>query len=337
MAQITPIKGFTNTPVTKSLCVLSTLLALAVLIFQWKPYVVLAVDPFIVEYSQYWRVATFQLAVRNESDYMLVMVLLFHFKTLERFFGSKKYLSVIALFALYNSIVTFLVLCIGQLLLIGMYSVINWIVWRNALRVIYFDTIFNSVCSGPIGIVALLYMCYRHFIPTSYYFKILLRKPTANEEQDAAENDGSTDDSTSIILSDSFLIHALFAILVINNGIESIWPCIVGLIIGKLYTQDLLAGSKNWAIPTPLFRLFVNPNKFHQNWLRTIRRWNRYQTVSQTVEDSPQPEIGLSTRTQMEEEETEQAIDDINVRNPQERSATPARPLGRQFLDIFRA
>lgn len=336
MTQITPIKGFTNTPVSKSLCILSTLLALFILIVQWKPYVVLAIDPFIVEYSQYWRVATFQLAVRNESDYLLVMVLLFHFKTLERFFGSKKYLSVIALFALYNAVLTFLVLCVGQLLIIGIYSVFKWIIWRKALEVVYFDTIFNSVCSGPMGIVSLLYVCYGAFIPTSYYFKIILRKPvsTGDEEEETIVSDNN---STLITLSDSFQIHALFAILVVNNGFGSLLPCIVGLVIGKLYTQDLLAGSKNWAIPVPVFRLFVNPRKFRQSWSRTIRRWNGYQTVSQAVEDSPQPDIVSPNRTHAEEEETEEAIDDINVRNPQERSATPARPLGRQFLDIFRA
>lgn len=335
MAQITPIKGFTNTPVTKSLCVLSTILALLVLIMQWKPYIVLAIDPFIVEYGQYWRMLTFQLAVRNESDYMLVIILFFHFKTLERLFGSKKYLSVIALFALYNAILTFLVLCVGQLLIIGAYSVFNWMVWRKALHVVYFDTIFNTACSGPMGIVSLLYMCYGKFIPTSYYFKIFLRKPTGEENED--EGNPSDSDSTALTLSDSFQIHALFALLVFNNGFASFLPCVVGSIIGKLYTQDLLAGSKNWAIPKPLFRLFINPQKFHRNWSRTLSRWNGYQTVSQTVDESPQPGATSENRTPTEEDETEEAIDDINVRNPQERSATPARPLGRQFLDIFRA
>lgn len=203
------------------------------------------------------------------------------------------------------------------------------------MEVVYFDTMFNTVCSGPVGIVSLLYICYGKFIPTSYYFKIYVRKNA--ERESAVDSESSHDDSTSITLPDSFQIHALFALLLFNNGFASFVPCIVGSIIGKLYNQELLAGSKNWVIPTPLFRLFVNPRKLPGNWPGYLVPWNGYSPVSLAVNDSSQPEVMSDTREQAEEEETEEAIDDINIRNPQERSATPARPLGRQFLDIFRA
>lgn len=334
MTQITPIKGFTNTPVTKALCIFSTLSALLILILLLKPYVVLAVNPYLVEFSQYWRVATFQLAVRNESDYMLIILLFFHFKTLERFFGSRKFLSLVTVFALYNAVLIFLILTVGQLLVIAVYALMKWVVWRLQLEVVYFDTIFNTVSSGPMGILSLLYMCYGHYIPTSYHFKILLRKPN---EDNSAEDEGDAPSGTTLTLTDHFQVHAIYTILMLNNGLASFLPCLVGLIIGRLYTQDLLAGSKNWSVPPFVFRVFVNPRKFHLTLFRSLRRVRGYQSVSQVVEDLPQSETSPEVSVQPEEEESEEAIDDINQRNPQERSATPARPLGRQFLDIFRA
>lgn len=115
MAQLTPIRGFSNTPISKAICIVSTLVALGLSIFQMKHYVRLSIDPYILEYEQYWRVLTYEMAVINESDYMLCVLLWFQYKNLERFYGSRKYVSLIVVFALYNSIVCFLVMGLGQL------------------------------------------------------------------------------------------------------------------------------------------------------------------------------------------------------------------------------
>lgn len=325
MTQITPIRGFTNTPVTKLLCIVVTAAALLLLILLWKPYLRLAVDPYLVQYAQYWRVTTFQLSVVNESDYMLTMALWFHFKTLERFFGLRKYLSLVVLFALYNAVVTVLVLCLGQLLLIGAYAVLRAATLRHPFELVYYDTILNLVVPGPLGILSLLYVCHGTYIPVSYHFKILLRRPLLGAR------------GSEIKLSNHFQIHALFALLALNNGFSSLTACLVGLLVGRLYTLNLLAGSKNWVLPSFVFRMFVSPRHLQRTALRRFaRRFRGYQPLPQEV---PVVEVVAEEehRSTPEEEDREVAIDDI--RNNEEhanRSATPVRPLGRQFLDTFR-
>lgn len=345
MPQITPIRGFTNTPVSKSICVVATLSALMVLIFSLKPYVKLAVDPFIVQYNQYWRVATFQLAVVNESDYMLTTILWFHFKVLERFFGLRKYLLVIAVFAVYNAVVTFLVLCVGQLLIIGMTTVFKVFVFRQPFEVTYTDTFFNSVSSGPFGVIALLYMCHGAYIPVSYQFKILMRRPRLSslpENEQGTESDADLDslNASALTLTNNFQVHVLFTILMFNHGLATIIPCLVGLLIGRLYTQDLLAGSKTWAMPLLLFRMFVSPRKLQRSAARTIRRrFDEYRPVSEAPPVENSPPLDEEELPDRNEEDDEVAIDDIrsNEDTVEARSATPVRPLGRQFLDTFRA
>lgn len=329
MPQITPIRGFTNTPVTKSICIVVTLSALLVLVLLLKPYLKLAVDPLLVEYAQYWRVATFQLSVVNESDYMLSMVLWFHFKTLERFFGSRKYLSLVVLFALYNAVATVLVLCLGQLLIISIFAATRFLIHRNPFELAYFDTVLNSVIPGPLGILSLLYVCYGTYIPVSYHFKILLRKL-------------STESSNyTLNLTNQFQVHIIYILLVLNNGFGSIIACLVGLLIGRLYTLNLLAGSKNWVLPSILFRLFVSPRKLQRSTFRSFTRsLEGYRRIPATVVESVSETAAEeeSQQDRPEEEDAEVAIDDIRNldENAANRSATPVRPLGRQFLDTFR-
>lgn len=316
---------------------MSTVAALVILILSLKPYVVLAIDPFIVEFNQYWRVITFQLLVVNESDYMLITILWFNFKTLERFFGSRKYFSVIALFALYNAVITFLVLALGQLLIVGTAALFRLVVLRQPFTVLYTDTIFNTVALGPLGLISLLYMCHGAYIPVSYHFKILLKKPISDEsEHSEPPNSGST-----LTLTNHFQIHVLFTILMLNKGFASLTPCLVGLLIGRLYTQDLLAGSKNWVIPLLVFRMFVSPRKLQRSTARTLQnRFHEYQPVSEELPTEQSPVVGEEeTPERHDEEDTEVALDDIrsNEDTQEDRSATPVRPLGRQFLDTFRA
>lgn len=337
MTQLTPIRGFTNTPVTKSVILIGFLLALALLTLQAKHYVRLAIDPLIVQYSQYWRIATFQLAVINESDFMLSTILWFHFKTLERFFGPRKYLSLIAIFAFYNAVITFLVLSVGQLTFNALLSLVNMLITQSNYQFVYRDTFFNSVALGPFGIIASLYMCYGSYIPVSYHFKILFRKPTVSSgsEADTEELSNVTGSDSflpkQITLNDHFQIHILFTLLMLNNGIASILPCLIGLIVGRLYTNDLLAGSKNCYLPNVVFRLFVNPRKIDVTVFRLFRqRFRGFQPLPRSPPADVEP-------TPEREEEHEETIDDIrNTEEPENRSETPVRPLGRQFLDTFR-
>lgn len=352
MPQVTPIKGFNNTPVTRSICICSTIITLALLIFSLKQYLLLAIDPFVVLFSQYWRVVTFQLSVANESDFVLSIVLWFQFKTLERFFGPKKYLSLIVLFTLYNAVVTFLVMSLGQLTIVGSWAAFKYMFMRLDTGTPYFQTVFNAATPGPLGILSLLYVCYTNYIPTTYLFKILLRKPneghdsenrTARGQTSAGAGANSSPSSNLIFdftLTSHFQVQILYTILILNHGFSSILPCLIGVLIGKLYTLDLLIGSKTCVLPTLVFELFVNPQKARRSATRSVTRILRgYQPISGDDAARPQSVVDHHALHDDIEDDTEMAIDDL--RNSEEtaaaHSATPVRPLGRRFLDTFRA
>ena len=344
MPQITPIRGFTNTPVTKAICMASLVVALSLLVLVLKQYVHLAVDPFIVRYNQYWRIATFQLSVVNESDLLLSVALWFHFKTLERLFGPRKYFSLVVLFALYNAVVTFLVLCVGQLATVYAAAVARALIRRQPLEVVYFDTVFNSVASGPFGILALLYVCHGTYIPVLYHFRILLQKPAEPADQPDTQEQRSGAGAyildtakKAITLSNHFQVHFFFTLLMLNHGLASLIPCLVGVLIGRLYTQDLLAGSRSWVLPSLLFRLFVAPQKLRAYTVQTFaRRWRGYRRLN-SVDIEPLPVATEESTGRADEDEAEVAIDDIRLlEDAAVRSTSPVRPLGRQFLNTFR-
>lgn len=379
MAQLTPIRGFLNTPVSKSICVVTIIAAVLLSITELKPYVILALDPLIVVYNQYWRLLVYQLAVINESDLVVVLVVWFTFKNLERFYGSRKYLSLIGLFWFYNALLNFTVMTVGQLLIYGVKYLIHKL-WSSNLddNAYYTPTTFNQVAPGPLGIVSSLYVTYGKFVPISYYFQILFslpRKASGNIESTTTDNEVDLNDdgnavptmskTKQITLTNQFHIHVIYTLLFLNNGFQSVIPCVVGLVIGKLHTQDILPGSKNWLLPSLVFELFVNPIKLITNVLngtRNIRRRSRrmggYQQVSTLgAGGSISPAGNDSSRIAAtgsnvsggdgddeasdngDDEDGNDLDDDFDEerqRALQIRAETPIRPLGNQFLDTLR-
>ncbi|CAI5758798.1 unnamed protein product [Candida verbasci] len=308
MVQSTPIRGFANTPVTKSICIISTITPLLLSILSIKYLVQLIIDPFIIEYHQFWRVITYQFAVINESDYLLIILLWFQFKVLERFYGSRKYLSIVTLFAIYNSITSLIIMSVGQLLVYYLSFVIKvWLFKYDPTTVHYQTTILNEIIPGPIGILSSLYICFGQNIPISYYFQILLKKPTNDES------------SKVLNLTNRFPIHIMYTLLLLNNGFKSIIPSLIGLFIGKLYCYDLLPGV-SWLLSSTIYHLFINPIKKFTNWYVFIRQKFSNQTL---------PESRAS-------EEPEDDLDESRQEENRIRAETPVRPLGSQFLDTFR-
>lgn len=332
MAQLTPIRGFTNTPVSKSICILSTILPLVLSILSIKYYLNLVIDPYIIEYYQFWRLFTYQISVVNESDYLLVILLWFQFKILERFYGSRKYLSVVTSFAVANLIACLLVMSLGQLLVYYfMFAVKVILLGHNADSVQYETTILNTVIPGPLGILSSLYVTYGANIPVSYYFKILLKKPSAS--RDDAKSSGGF--SQQLNLTNRFPVHVLYTLLFFNNGFESIVPCLVGLFIGKLYTCELLPMGTSWLLPRGLFQTFINPRKKAEHILQNLQRrfTHSYHPVSTSTTDEEFHDRNASE----EPEDNDELLDEARQEESRIRAETPVRPLGSQFLDTFRS
>ena len=345
MAQLTPIRGFTNTPTTKTICILSTIIPLTLSILSLKYVVKFAIDPYIIEYDQFWRLFVYQLSVINESDYLISVLLWFQYKVLERYYGSRKYLSIITLFYIYNSIVCLFIMSLGQLVIYYLiFSIKVFIFGSNPEDIHYQLTFLNEITPGALGIISSLYVCFNTNIPVSYYFKILLKKP-----KDGNELEESSSPSKELSLSNLFPVHILYTLLLLNNGLQSIIPCFVGLLIGKLYVYELLPGGSSWLIPNFIFQLVINPNRKFKAWIYLLkRRFSRYQRLNEDQENdvsnssnNQRSTAGESVldESQLNEEpdDNDEILDEARQQESQIRAETPVRPLGSQFLDTFRS
>lgn len=315
MTQLTPIKGFNDTPVTRTICVVSTLAALLLSILTLKHYVHLELNPHIVEYAQYWRVLTYQLCCVNESDFALSTFLWFYFKNLERFYGSRKYLLIISVVYVANMIAVFLTMCLGQ---VAIHTVAY--ILRGFISPLIpaggpiGPTMFNSVTPGPLAMLSLLYVLYGKYIPVLYQFKIVLAVPWRLHA------------SKQLTLTNHFPIHIVFTMFVLNNGVSLIMPCVIGLVVGTCYTQGLLVG-KGFVVPEWAFQLFIDPLRFLQPRPRA-----RSPQTPQAARENP-----VELPENDEPDRPEEVVEDGRQRESTEiRAETPVRPLGSQFLDNFR-
>lgn len=334
MAQFTPIRGFVNTPVSKSICIIFTIAAVMVSILEIKYFFNLQVDPFILEYSQYWRIAIYQLTVVNESDYLICILLWFLYKNLERFYGSRIYLSLVTVLALYNALCCFIVMSVGQLITrlisYALYAKLGWISEVEAFD----QMIFNKVIPGPLGIISSLYICYGKVIPVSYRFNIVLSAPTppslpeddnSNEFELESEDLTKNTSSRELTLTNHLQIHILYTLLILNNGYLSIIPCLVGLFLGNLHVNELLPGAK-WTLPNSVYRAFVHP-------VQTISKLGGL--FDRNVNDGYE-RLSRSNDSLVDDGQDQESEDQANTGEHVIRAETPVRPLGSQFFDTFR-
>ncbi|KAL7667013.1 Derlin [[Candida] zeylanoides] len=303
MTQFTPIRGFVNTPVSRSVCVLAAVGAVGASLLSVKHYFNLQIDPFILEYGQYWRVALFQLAVVNESDFLLTVLLWFSYKNLERFYGSRRYLSLVAVFALYNALCCFIAMCLGSVAT----RLVAYVVYAKlGLTPPEFD-VWNRVAAGPLGLLSSLYVCYGRIIPVSYRFRVLLSPEDAGGESAAA----ATAATAGLNLTNHFQIHLLYTLLFLNHGFSSVLPCLVGLFLGFLHVNELLPGAK-WMIPAVVFRAFIHPRD-----TLLARRHDGY--------------VRLGSPSQAEVLSMQSDDADPDAADAADAAAEPPRPLGSQL------
>lgn len=112
-------------------------------------------------------------------------------------------------------------------------------------------------------------------------------------------------------------------------------PCLVGLLVGKLYTFELLPMGSSWLLPKGIFHLFINPRKKAEHTWRYLQQrfTHNYQPLSVPIEDEE-----LRDRNGSEEpEDNDELLDEARQEESRIRAETPVRPLGSQFLDTFRS
>ncbi len=232
----TPI-GLREYPVTK-ICMVATVMVPLIAAVTNVKYLFLAqFNPFIYEYHQYYRYILFQLGCLNESDVILLVLIWYNFRHLERLFGSYKYLNVISLIWLYTSFI--IVLC-------------N-IAINSFIPAFKPGVIWNRLPSGPLPLVLALFHFYKQFTPKIYQFQILLFAPPkfwGKGNNNSLEDEGvSNRKRIMLTLTDQFLVDALIVLLVLNQGLVGIFCGFISWVIGIFIEKGLFLGMDHWELP----------------------------------------------------------------------------------------
>ncbi|CCH61646.1 hypothetical protein TBLA_0F01030 [Henningerozyma blattae CBS 6284] len=338
MSMETP-NGLVSFPVTKLLMIGSIVLPLAASVMNSKYLFILHYEPFISQYGQYWRMLTFQLSAINESDVILIVLIWYHFRNLERLMGSYKYICVIVLALIYTTVILSCSLIILNILT-------PWMFW-------------NRLTTGPLPILLSLLHFYKEYTPRIYEFNILLARPWFKHSKNHLNKE-------QIVwkLNDQFILNAYILLLLLNQGIIGVSIGFTSWICGILIDQGLLPGINSFRLPFVKYLLFLNRNTstFVSGNLHTNQRAQRFNDETNTVlptltSSSTRNSLGLN-RYNTDTTNNNANNSFINSPVPQDAnhvfridggSSTnllgdtnetindePPRPLGVQFLDTFR-
>ena len=352
MSLETPV-GLNDYPITRFCMISTAAIPLIAAVTDLKYIFLLYFNPFINEYKQYYRYLIFQWSCINESDVILLVLIWYNFRHLERLLGSYKYLSLLSLLWLYTtSIVSFMNIMINAFIP----NLFGFKIW-------------NRLPSGPLPLILGLYHFYKQYTPKIYSFQILLFAPpirfwgkgnsniTIPNSESVERDEISNRKKISLTLSDQFVVDALMILYTLNNGVIGISVGFIGWILGVLIEKKIILGLDHWRIPF-IGTILDNKSRSHQNTqieISTETGTTQEQDLmlgeenDSNVEDSPMDinniitsnnEMSLRPETsnfpsyddRRANGETNNQIEE----NDEQVEDEPVRPLRQQFLDVFR-
>ncbi|VEU19706.1 DEKNAAC100799 [Brettanomyces naardenensis] len=255
-----------------------------------------------------------------------------NYKSLERVFGSLKFIKVLTLLYFYN------VIFMGTLLFLC-YAVLRINIY---------------IPSGPFGILFGLLYPYFKFAPTLYSFELDfggLGKSQHNNDNDNNDNENENEYGNDIeessgnsekyrlTFTNNFVTAILAVQLLLSEGfISSPIACLVGYFVSSLLFSDVLPllNSRFFILDSLYTRWTRKPSEGRQQSLDA-----HIQNLAANSEEQDLPasgnasiSVGESSRSLTPPENVERAVED-QEENEQD-TDIPARSLGTQLLDTFR-
>lgn len=83
--------GFTNAPVTQLLLLAIVGSAIIASLTDTKYFLWIEVRPHLLDYWQYWRLLTWQLAYTNSAEVLFAAMTFYQLRVIERLWGSRKF------------------------------------------------------------------------------------------------------------------------------------------------------------------------------------------------------------------------------------------------------
>lgn len=212
--------GLFNYPITKACMVFTAVVPLIAAVTDYKYIFLAQFDPFIVKYHQYHRLFIFQLCALNESDVILLMLVWYHYRHLERLFGSYKYINMIILTLIYTTSILVVVNMIANIILPVM--------------------LLNRLPTGTFPTVIALFHFYKQYTPQIYDVNLLLTRPWSGK---------NPNNSFSWRINNQVFLNLIIVMLLLNQGLTGVFCGFFSWIIGIFMDRGLLPGVDHWRIP----------------------------------------------------------------------------------------
>ena len=213
--------GFANTPVTKCLVLSLIATTLVASIADIKYLLPIRPAPHLYPYLQVWRLGTWQMAYTSSADLLFASLLLYHFRVLERLWGSRKFTSFVCVSALWTGLLT-------PVLLSTLVRLLSWGRW-------------DYLPGGLTGVVFAALAVWRDEVPRLYRYKIVTGPALAG---------AASSDMPGVVLSDKSTTYVMAAQLALSQFPYSLLPAAVGWGVGQAWLGDLLPGRMtSWRVP----------------------------------------------------------------------------------------
>jgi membrane associated rhomboid family serine protease len=211
--------SLTHAPTTRLLLFASITSSILTSTLDLKHYAPLKITPHLWPYLQFSRLLTLQLSYTSATEVLVSAVLLYHFRVLERLWGSRKYASFVLVSWTCLTVLTPLAALSLKTVTLG---------W------------FNYVPAGAVGIVFAGLAAWTETVPKLYRYKVLTDTSAAVEDPSAK----------GVVFSDKSTAYLLAAQLALSQFPYQILPALLGWVVGSAYMGELLpAGLGQYRVP----------------------------------------------------------------------------------------
>lgn len=216
--------GFTHAPVSRFLILGSIATSVLTSILDIKHLLPIKPTPHLWPYLQFSRLLTFQLSYTSSTELLFSTALFYHFRVLERLWGSRKYASFVAVVFFLNILLLPTITLVLKAASLGVY---------------------NYIPAGLATVAFAALSAWRDEIPRLHRYKIVTSTGTST----GTGPDGQQ--VPGIVFSDKSTTYLLAAQLALSQFPYQVLPAAVGWTIGSAWMGELLPGGLGrWRIPS---------------------------------------------------------------------------------------
>ncbi|OBS21325.1 hypothetical protein FPOA_07663 [Fusarium poae] len=210
--------SFTNTPVTRLGVVGLVAGSILASVLDVKHYFYILIDTHIWHYRQFWRLLAYQLCYVNSTEVLFAAMSLYNLRIVERMWGSRKFVSFLAVTYFITSIIPPIVSIVLRPLTAGY---------------------LNYIPAGPTPIIFAILAQYHAMVPHMYKYRVATSEAPPTDRP-----------FVGLTFSDKSYKYAIALHLALLQWPGSVLGAITGWVIGYSWREGLLPSALvRWRVP----------------------------------------------------------------------------------------